>query len=123
LVLGARRGSSYGDDFERGRREIFILDEDNNAAERLSKLLAGRIDVALIGPGIAGFRAILRENPQLASREDEFAILPVPFSRDPNYLGFPKSMKMGDFIARFNEVLREGQDSGAIREIIENLFH
>ena len=118
-TIGVERGASYGDEFEKGRHTIFRIDEDNDVVLRLKKLLGGRFDAALIGPGVAGVHAAIRSDPQLLERKDEFRILPKPFCRDPNYLGFAKRMQMGAFLKAFNERLKKGKETGAIQKIIE----
>jgi ABC-type amino acid transport substrate-binding protein len=117
--VGVRRGSSYGDEFERGRKEIFEAEEDSNAIFRLKKLLAQRIDVALIGPGQAGLNQVLKDDPELFQRKDEFVILPTPFNRDPNYLGFAKSLNRQTLLQEVNQILRKGYEDGTIQRIID----
>lgn len=118
--LGIGSGGTFGDDFERARRSgVFMVDEDNGPTIRLKKLLTGRIDVALINPGRAGVLAALKRDPALIGREDDFAILERPLKRDANYLGVPKSLKLGDFLERFNQAVRRSQASGALNRLIE----
>ena len=116
--VGVRRGSSYGDDFEHGKKELFTVDEDSNAVQRLKKLYWQRIDVALIGPGKAGLNQVLKDNPELLQKKDEFVVLNKPFKRDPNYLGFVKTMNMKEFLQEFNQVLQKGYEDGSIQQII-----
>jgi polar amino acid transport system substrate-binding protein len=118
--LGARRNASYGDDFEEGRMRYFSLSEDSTATERLRKLLAGRIDVALIGPGRAGFKRALAEDRVLSQRQDELVILDTPFSKDPNYLGFAKSLNQGPLLERINHIIEAGYANGEIQAIIRS---
>lgn len=49
--VGSLRGAIYGEDFEASRDIIFKIEEDGSPRQRLLKLLHGRIDVAIIGPG------------------------------------------------------------------------
>ena len=118
-TLGVCRGVSYGDEFEKGKKNIFKIDEDNNSVQRLKKLLAKRFDVALIGPGKLGIIQVIKQDSELLRKKDEFVILPKPFRRDPNFLGFLKTMKMGDFLKEFNQALKKGHKSGAIQKIID----
>jgi len=117
--IGARRGSRYGDEFEYGRKNIFKVDEDSNAIQRLKKLLRGRIDAALIGPGKAGVNQIINADDELHEKKEEFVLLPKPFKRDPNYLGFAKSMNMKPFLKEFNRALKKGQEDGIIQDIVK----
>lgn len=119
-IIGVLRGSSYGDDFEQAKNSIFTIDLDDSGKQRLLKLLSKRIDVALIGPGKGGVDSIIIQHPKLLERKDEFVILPVPFKRDPNYLGFAKTMKMQGFLEEFNRVLQIGFQSGEIQKILNN---
>lgn len=48
-TIGAVRGYSYGDDFERGRNKLFRVDEDiASRATRLQRLLLKRVDALLL---------------------------------------------------------------------------
>lgn len=120
MVVGARRGSSYGDDFEQAKNTIFKIDVDNSGKQRLQKLLSGRIDVALVGPGRAGLNNAIKQSELLSARRGEFVMLPTPFKRDPNYLGFARSMKMGPLLKKINKVIRKGKQSGDIQKIIDS---
>ena len=116
--VGVRRGARYGDEFVRGKEKIFQVDEDGDAIQRLKKLLMKRIDVALIGPGKAGVNQIIKADPALLKKKDEFVLLTKPFKRDPNYLGFAKSLNMREFLKEFNQVLQKGYRNGTIQKII-----
>lgn len=119
-IVGVLRGSSYGDEFEEAKNSIFTSDTDDSGQQRLLKLLSKRIDVALMGPGKGGVDSIIIKNQKLLERKDEFVILSVPFKRDPNYLGFVKTMKMQGFLQQFNKVLKKGFQSGDIQKILDN---
>lgn len=118
--VGGNAGSSYGDEFERGKAEVFTYVEDFlGASNRLRKLLVGRIDVALIGPGRAGFQDAINQDPKLQADAERFSILPLPLVKDPNYLGFAKTMGMNSFLQRLNQDLKQAKESGEIDAIIE----
>ena len=117
--IGVRRGSSYGDAFEHGKKHIFNANEDTTAVQRLKKLLAGRIDAALIGPGKEGVRQVIHSDQALIENQHKFIILKKPFQRDANYLGFPKTMKMQAALNAINNIIREGYENGKITRIIE----
>lgn len=117
--IGLGAGGSFGEDFERARRgRIFQVDEDNGPVSRLKKLLAGRIDVALINPGQAGLRRAIAQDPELQRRASELRILPQALTRDANYLGFHKSLGMGEFLSEFNAVIRRGYQNGDIPRLL-----
>lgn len=117
--VGALRGASYGEDFEKGKKDLFTVEEDGNGKQRLLKLLHNRIDIAIIGPGKGAINKIIQSNEMLMKEKDAFVILPTPFKRDPNYLGFPKEMQMQNFLTEFNSILQKGNDSGVIQKIIQ----
>lgn len=118
-LIGARRGSSYGDEFERGKRELFTIAEDTDSIQRLKKLLKERIDAALVGPGKAGVHHAIHSDPWLQMHKDEFMILDRPLVRDPNYIGFSKKLNMQKFLNEFNRILIKGHKDGTIQNIID----
>lgn len=107
-TVGIGNGVSLGEAFEQAStRGLFKTERDWGAEKRLRMLLAGRLDVALIGSGQQGFEAVLRRDPELVARRSEFEVLPVPAARDPVHLAFPKSLQALDVLARFNGVLAQ----------------
>jgi len=119
-TLGTPYGASYGDEFEAAKNVVFKIDEDSTSIQRLKKLLAGRIDVALINPGYAALLKTLHDDPELSARASEFAVLEHPFRNDPNYLAFPKSMHMQVFLSKFNQALHNAEKQGVIQKIIDS---
>ena len=119
LRVGVGRGGTFGDDFDRAVQSgLFELIEDNGDVLRLKMLLADRIDVALISPGAIAVEQLVANSETLQPRRDELVVLPTPLKRDPNYLGFAKSMSMQGLIGKFNEILQQGYESGEIPCII-----
>lgn len=117
--IGVSRGAVYGAEFENAKSEnLFSIDEDNVPSSRFKKLLLGRIDVAIVGPGNAGFYAVISKDAYLSKQINQFTILQKPFKSDPNYLGFAKSQKMGGFLTRFNQILSALKESGELEAII-----
>ena len=117
--IGLGAGGSFGDEFEQARRQgVFQVDEDNGPVSRLKKLLAKRIDVALINPGTAGLHRAIALDPELSRRAAEFQVLAQPLKRDANYLGFHKRLEMGDFLAKFNQHIRRGYANGDIPRLL-----
>jgi ABC-type amino acid transport substrate-binding protein len=119
-------GSSYGDEFERGLKEkIFEPYElSTDYSSKLRFLLIGRTDVVIIGPGLAGFNSAVRADETLLKDLDKLSVLETPFERDPNYLGFSKSLNMAEFIEEFNKALILGNaatngDESAFEKIIK----
>jgi hypothetical protein len=72
----------------------------------------------MIGPGRTAFNIAIEQDHRLIQKKDQFVILPIPFKRDPNYLGFAKSANMKPFLLRFNAVLKQGFESGDLQKII-----
>ncbi len=117
--IGLGVGGSFGDEFEQARRQgVFQVDEDNGPVSRLKKLLANRIDVALINPGTAGLQRAIALDPELSRRAAEFQVLAQPLKRDANYLGFHKRLKMDGFLAEFNQHIRRGYANGDIPRLL-----
>jgi len=118
-TLGIVRGASFGSAFDRAHQDgVFSIDGDNGARNRLSKLSAGRIDCALFNVGQSGFLETLRLNKVPRNQWKNFVVLPVPLRKDPNYLAFPKTMHMADWLQGFNSVIRHGYAHGDIQKII-----
>ena len=119
LRVGMGRGDSYGGDFEKARSTgVFTTEEDNSVANRLNKLVMGRIDCALFHAGKAGFEELLRHHQIPPAMRDVLVVLPVPLRSDPNFLAFPKTMQMKGWLADFNQVIKRGYASGDIPRII-----
>jgi polar amino acid transport system substrate-binding protein len=119
-TLGTVRDASFGSAFDRAHQDgVFSIEGDNGARNRLSKLEAGRIDCALFNVGKAGFQETLRIHKVPKSQWKNYVVLPVPLRRDPNYLAFPKSMRMGEWLKGFNAVIKQGYARGDIQKIIE----
>ena len=117
--MGVRRGSAYGDEFERGKRNVFAVEEDDSVFQRLRKLRYRRIDVTIIGPRKMGLMHVLQDDPDQFQYRDEFVVLDKPLRRDPNYLGFVKTMKMKPFLQELNMILSKGRKNSEIQRIIE----
>lgn len=119
MIVGVRRGSSYGDTFEEGRKTVFTVSEDSNSKQRLKKLLRKRIDAALVGPGKRGVYLSIESDPELMTAKDQFVILKQPFKRDPNYLGFAKKMQKTDLLIKINTSVEKGYKNGEIPRLID----
>jgi ABC-type amino acid transport substrate-binding protein len=104
--LGGLSGASYGEDVDQAISNGELdVERENGEQSRLLKLLAGRIDVAIIGNGIAGLEVILASDPRLKASRSQFVLLPKPLVRDPLYLAFSKAMNMKPALERFNKAL------------------
>lgn len=118
-TLGTVRGASFGSAFDRAHQDgVFSIEGDSGARQRLNKLAVGRIDCALFNVGKTGFEQTLRLHKVPRSQWKNFVVLPVPLRKDPNYLAFPKSMRMGPWLRNFNAVIKQGYARGDIQKII-----
>jgi len=105
-LLGGVRGASYGEAVDKAIAAGLIqVDRDIGQVSRLRKVLAGRLDAALVGNGPAGFDAVIDSHPELQANRDKFVALVKPLARDPLYLAFPKELGKSAALARFNEAL------------------
>lgn len=104
--VGGAFGASYGEAIDHAIAEgVIAMERDPNQFSRLRKLLAGRMDVAIIGNGNAGLQQLLASDPELAVNAGKFVVLPHPLASDPLYLAFAKTMHMKAALARFNKAL------------------
>lgn len=107
-LIGTQLGASFGTEVDAAIATGQIqVDPDPVHANRLRKLLRGRIDAAFIGNGKQGFEKLLSSDAELHANRDRFVLLPTPLVRDPLYLGFAKTQHMGRFLANFNQVLKQ----------------
>lgn len=114
-LIGTQLGASFGSEVDAAIADGRIqVDHDPVHANRLRKLLRGRIDAAFIGNGKLGFDQLLASDPELNANRSRFVMLPTPLTRDALYLGFAKSQHMGTFIADFNKVLLQLKKDRAI---------
>ena len=117
--VGIGRGGSYGEAFEKAREaNLFTVDGDAGAMERLNKLLLDRIDCALFNAGKAGFEETLRSNRVPEAQREALVVLPVPLRSDPNFLAFSKTMQMKPWLDLFNQVIKKGYARGEIQKLI-----
>lgn len=119
-VIGVPRGSVYGDEYARALRTVFTPIEDVNAVQRLRLLLLGRMDAAVIGPGRAGLAHYIAQHPELQANADRFVCLERPIARDPNYIGFHKSLERGPTLQGIDTALDEMWQDGTIDRIVES---
>jgi ABC-type amino acid transport substrate-binding protein len=116
--LGGVLGASYGEAVDKAIQEnLFKVDRDIGQSGRLKKLLAHRMDGALIGNGQAGFESVLASDPLLLAQRHQFLVLKTPLTRDPLYLAAARSMDKKAVIERFNKALRELQKNGILKRV------
>lgn len=114
--IGAVRGFSYGDEFERARGALFQVDDEiSSRAARLSRLMLKRVDVVLLfqanGQGADevedSINAMMREPLKAikAPANIHFTVLPKPLVADSGvYFAIARDKDDG-IIARINAAL------------------
>jgi len=117
-TVGGINGASYGDEVDKAIASgLFVVDRDVGQAGRLRKLLAGRLDAAFIGNGLAGFDSVVSSEEELRNSRAQFVVLPTPLTRDPLHLAFPKSMNKRDALNRFDAALEKMRQSGELKKL------
>lgn len=117
--IGGAAGAIYGEDFAQAiNAGIIVIDEDPHQLSRMRKLLRGRIDVAIIGNGVAGFELLLASDPELQANRNKFVVLPHPLTTDSLHLAFLKTMNMKPALARFNQALIGLKKTSEYKKII-----
>ena len=114
--IGAVRGFSYGEEFERARGTLFQVDDEiSSRAARLSRLMLRRVDVVLLyqanGQGVDEIQASINSMMQeplkaiKAPANVHFAVLPKPLVADNGvYFAIARDKDDG-IIARINAAL------------------
>ena len=82
-------------------------------------VLRERVDYTFVS-GAYGLDMGLKNDELLLKHKDEFLIMPIPIFRDSNHLAFLKSLQMRPFLNKFDQVIKNGYQSGAIDKIIHN---
>lgn len=119
--VGAKQGASFGQKVDQFLASPSVtLERDPGVTNRLKKLLANRIDVAIvegadghIGRAIAGDR-------DLEDRKSEFAFLSTPLVEDSLFLAFAKSMGRKETLNRFNKALEKFKATAEYKQLISH---
>lgn len=118
-TIGGAQGASYGDEVDKAIADgIIVMDRDPHQLPRLKKLLLGRIDVAIVGNGFAGFEQLIASDPELAANRSKFVVLPRALVRDPLHLAFVKSMSMSPALKRFDKAMEALKKTAEYRRIV-----
>lgn len=122
--IGVPRGSSFGELYEKAiKDQIFQPIPGPRPNSQLAMLLLDRMDAVMISMGKVGLEEALKgesgKDADLRGERTKFVILPKPFARDPNHVAFAKSMHKTDFLARVDQALSKGHQSGAIARLID----
>jgi len=117
--VGAKFGASFGQQVDGLMQTGAItVDRDYGIASRLRKLLAGRVDVAIVEGSGGDINALTGADRDLIENRARFAFLPVPLVHDPLYLAFAKSMNRKDALERFNAGLAKFKKTAGYRKLI-----
>ncbi|MES2935193.1 MAG: transporter substrate-binding domain-containing protein [Pseudomonadota bacterium] len=118
-IAGGKIGASYGEEVDKAILDGTIkIDRDSSQVSRMKKLLLGRIDVAIIGNGNAGFDLMIASDPDFIANRDKLMVLPQPLVRDPLHLAFAKSMHKQAALDRFNKALQAFRKTIEYRRLI-----
>lgn len=113
--VGIQRGSSYGEQFE-AALPLFHEDRDNSGDARLSKLVAERIDAAVLSGGNTAVKYYSR----LAGVD--MSLLTVqspPLVIDLNYIGIAKTRPdQAEVMSRLNAAITVMRADGSIARIV-----
>ena len=119
-VVGGVNGASYGHTVDAAiAAGLFTVDRDVSQPGRLRKLLAGRLDAAFIGNGSAGFNTVIESMPELMANKAQFVVLPLPLTKDPLHLAFPRSMEKRAVVQRFDTAIDQMRKSGELGRILD----
>jgi polar amino acid transport system substrate-binding protein len=86
----------------------------------MKKLLAGRVDVVIIGNGSSGLDRLIFSDPMLEANRDKFVVLPRPLVVDPLYLAFAKTMNMKPALQRFNKAITALRKSDEFQRVLRS---
>lgn len=110
-------GASYGNVFVEAQKH-FQGDPDSNPRQRLQKLLAGRLDAAIINPGEA---ALVYHMKALGEPLDKVTVLPKRMAVEPNYIVVARSQAeaAGPLLEKVNTALKAMAADGTLEKIME----
>lgn len=115
--IGFQDGASYGNFFVEAQKH-FQGDPDSNPRQRLQKLLAGRLDAAMINPGEA---ALAYHMKALGEPMDKVAVLSKRVAVEPNYIVVARSQAeaAAPILAKINSALQAMAADGALEKIMD----
>lgn len=120
-TIGGVLGAAYGDSVDSALANgLFLVERDVGQVGRLRKLLAGRLDAAFIGNGMAGFEGVINSQADLRDNRAQFTVLPIPLTRDPLHLAFAKSMNKREALDRFDAAVDKLRKSGELKRLTDS---
>lgn len=116
--IGFQDGASYGSFFIEAQKH-FQGDPDSNPRQRLQKLLAGRLDAAMINPGEA---ALAYHMKALGEPMDKVAVLPKRVAVEPNYIVVARSQAeaAAPVLEKINVALKAMAADGTLEKIMDS---
>lgn len=118
-VIGAQLGVGFGQK-NQGLKEGMIIETDTDDVIRVKKLMRNRIDGGFFSLGNVG----ITYSAKLAGYSmDNFSILPIIVSKDPNYIATGiKNPNAQESIKRINTAIKELTDNGTIDKLTKMTF-
>ncbi len=118
-VIGAQMGVGFGAKNE-GLKEGMIIETDSSDINRVKKLMYNRIDGGFFSLGKAG----IAYSAKMAGYSlENFSILPVIVSKDPNYLATGlKTPNALEKIKKMNAAIKALTDDGTIAKILSTTY-
>lgn len=115
--IGYQDGASYGSFFVEAQKH-FQGDPDSNPRQRLQKLMAGRLDAAMINPGEA---ALAYHMKALEEPLDKVSVLPKRVAVEPNYIVVARSQAQAaaPVLEKVNNALKAMAADGTLEKIME----
>ncbi|WP_293933624.1 ABC transporter substrate-binding protein [Iodobacter sp.] len=114
-LISVTNAASYGEEFDNALvAKLFQVDVNYASDVRLKKLLYDRVDCAVVNNAEHSLDAMLKKDPELLNKRDQFVYLSKPLVRDPVHLAFHKSMKMQAFLVEFNHAIKDAKQKGLI---------
>ncbi|KJV09268.1 hypothetical protein VZ95_12530 [Elstera litoralis] len=115
--IGFQDGASYGTFFIETQKH-FQGDADSNPRQRLQKLLAGRLDAAIINPGEA---ALAYQMKALGEPMEKVVVLAKRIAVEPNYIIVARSQEAAaaPILVKVNEALKAMAVDGALEKIMD----
>lgn len=107
--------ATYSPDFERAQQEVIIAEPDSDPPARLRKLAAGRLDAAVINPGLGA----LRMHADTAGIDiSEFVVLERRIAQPTIHMAIAKGPDSAEKMAKINESIEKLKADGTIERLM-----
>ncbi|MEA9358169.1 ABC transporter substrate-binding protein [Bacteriovorax sp. PP10] len=117
--IGAQLGVGFGQK-NQGLKKGMIIETDSNDVSRVRKIMYGRIDGGFFSLGKAG---IVYSAKLAGYSMDNFSILPVVVSKDPNYLATGiRTSNASEKIKKINAAIKVLTYNGTIAKVMKTTF-